>query len=60
MQLQAEASAIIIDGEPVAYLENQEASEEVLKKMKLEYVTEEELAEVRTRKKSPETLPIPN
>ncbi|MEH7441913.1 M23 family metallopeptidase [Bacillus sp. JJ1122] len=58
MAVQAEASALVIDGEPVAYLKDQEASKEVLKKMMLEYVSEEELAGLENRKKSP-NLPIP-
>jgi murein DD-endopeptidase MepM/ murein hydrolase activator NlpD len=58
MAVQAEASAIVIDGEPVAYLKDQEASKEVLKKLMLEYVSAEELAGVENRKKSP-NLPIP-
>lgn len=58
MTVQAEASAIVIDGKPVAYLKDEEASKEVVKTLMLEYVTEKELADVENRKKSP-NLPIP-
>jgi murein DD-endopeptidase MepM/ murein hydrolase activator NlpD len=58
MVVQAEASAVVIDGNPVAYLKDQEASKEVIKSLMLQYVSEEELAQVENRKKSP-TLPIP-
>ena len=51
-QLQAEASAIVIDGKPIAYLENKEAAEDVIKKLKLQYVTEEQLNELESRKAS--------
>ncbi|MCM3664468.1 peptidoglycan DD-metalloendopeptidase family protein [Mesobacillus subterraneus] len=58
MTVQAEASALAIDGKPVAYLKDEEASKKVVKTLMLEYVTEEELAEVENRRKSP-NLPIP-
>jgi murein DD-endopeptidase MepM/ murein hydrolase activator NlpD len=58
MTVQAEASALVIDGKPVAYLKDEEASKKVIKTLMLEYVSEEELAEVENRKKSP-NLPIP-
>nr|WP_263324007.1 M23 family metallopeptidase [Neobacillus sp. Marseille-Q6967] len=52
IQLQAEASAIIIDGKPVVYLDNKETAEEVIKKLKVQYVTEEQLSELEARKES--------
>ena len=58
MVVQAEASAIVLDGEPVAYLKDEESSKEVIKTLMLEYVSETELAEVENRKNSP-TLSIP-
>lgn len=58
IQLQAEASAIIIDGKPVVFLDNKETAEEVIKKFKLQYVTEEELSELEARKVS-ETTELP-
>jgi murein DD-endopeptidase MepM/ murein hydrolase activator NlpD len=58
MAVKAEASAIVIDGEPVAHLKDAEAAKQVLKSLMLEYVTEKELTEVENRKKS-SNLPIP-
>lgn len=54
-QLQAEASAIVIDGKPVVYLENKDAAEDVVKSLKLQYVTEEQLKELEDRKASDNT-----
>lgn len=54
-QLQAEASAIVIDGKPVVYLENKDAAEDVVKSLKLQYVTEEQLKELEVRKASDNT-----
>jgi murein DD-endopeptidase MepM/ murein hydrolase activator NlpD len=57
-QLQAEASAIMIDGAPAVYLNNKAAAEEVIKKLKLQYVSEEQLTELETRKAQEDmTLP---
>lgn len=58
MAVQAEASALVIDGVPVAYLKDEKAAEDVLTKLMLEHVSDEELAEVKNKKKSP-NLPIP-
>ncbi|TDL72340.1 LysM peptidoglycan-binding domain-containing protein [Rhodococcus qingshengii] len=55
IQIQAEASAIIIDGKPVVFLENQESAEDVIKRLKLAYVTQDQLDEVEARKAAPET-----
>ncbi len=49
-QLQAEAAAIIIDGAPAVYLDHKETAEEVIKKLKLQYVPEDQLNELETRK----------
>jgi len=49
-QLQADASAIVIDDTPVAYLDNKATAEEVIKKLKLQYVSEEQLTELEARK----------
>lgn len=49
LQLKAEASAIIIDGKPVVYLENKNSAQEVIKKIKLQYVTEDQLKELEAR-----------
>ncbi|MFJ5759553.1 peptidoglycan DD-metalloendopeptidase family protein [Neobacillus sp. NPDC093182] len=53
IQLQADASSIVIDGQPVAFLENQETAEDVIKRLKLEFVTQEQLDEVEARKSAP-------
>ena len=58
MVVQAKASAIVIDGKPVAYLKDEESSQQVIKALKLEHVSEEELAEIESRKQSP-NLPLP-
>ncbi|MDR7078777.1 murein DD-endopeptidase MepM/ murein hydrolase activator NlpD [Neobacillus niacini] len=53
IQLQAEASAIIIDEKPIVFLENQETAEEVMNRLKLAYVTQAQLDEVEARKAVP-------
>lgn len=58
LAVQAEASALVIDGKHVAYVKDQEAAKEVLRALMLEYVTKEELAEVESRKETP-NLPVP-
>ncbi|ESU34525.1 hypothetical protein G3A_00575 [Bacillus sp. 17376] len=58
MAVQAEASALVIGDKHVAYVKDQEAANEVLRTLMLEHVTEEELAEVESRKESP-NLPVP-
>jgi murein DD-endopeptidase MepM/ murein hydrolase activator NlpD len=50
IQLQVEASAISIDGTPIVYLDSKETSDEVIKKLKLQFVTEEQLIELEARK----------
>jgi murein DD-endopeptidase MepM/ murein hydrolase activator NlpD len=55
IQLQAEASSIIIDGNPVVFLENQEIAEDVINRLKLNYVTQAQLDEVEARKAVPTT-----
>ena len=53
----AEAVALKIDGEIVTYLENQDKVDELIKKLKLKYVSEEDLKSVEARKQSGEELP---
>jgi murein DD-endopeptidase MepM/ murein hydrolase activator NlpD len=50
IQLQAEASSIIIDGKPVVFLENNDRAEEVINSLKLTYVTQAQLDELEARK----------
>ncbi|WP_342433733.1 M23 family metallopeptidase [Neobacillus sp. FSL H8-0543] len=58
IQFQAEASAIVIDGKPVVYLDSRETAEEVVRNLKLKYVTAEQLTELEARKASTSnTLP---
>lgn len=58
MTVQADASALVIGDNPVAFVKDAEAAKEVLRALMLEHVTEEELAEVESRKESP-NLPVP-
>ncbi|WP_456277213.1 peptidoglycan DD-metalloendopeptidase family protein [Bacillus sp. AK128] len=56
LQLVANAYSIVVNEEPVVFLDSQESAEEVIKSMKLQYVSEEKLAELESR--NPEaTLP---
>ncbi|WP_045514541.1 peptidoglycan DD-metalloendopeptidase family protein [Neobacillus niacini] len=55
IQLQAEASSIIIDGNPVVFLENKETAEDVMNRLKLSYVTQAQLDEIEARKSAPAT-----
>ncbi len=56
-QLQVKASAMVIDGQPIVYLDNSTTAEEVLKKLKLKYVTETQLNELEARKNTTTSLP---
>ncbi|TWD99633.1 murein DD-endopeptidase MepM/ murein hydrolase activator NlpD [Neobacillus bataviensis] len=57
-QLEAESSAIMIDGTPVVYLDNKDSAEEVIRKLKLQYVSEPQLDELEARsKQKDEVLP---
>ncbi|WP_010677410.1 peptidoglycan DD-metalloendopeptidase family protein [Bacillus timonensis] len=57
IEIAAEAKAITVDGEPVAYLKNEEDAKEALKQLKLQYVKEEQLQELEARANSEEPLP---
>ncbi|MDP4087087.1 MAG: M23 family metallopeptidase [Bacillota bacterium] len=46
------AAAIIIDGKPVAYVRNRNAAEQVIRKLELKYVTEDQLNNVDAIKSS--------
>lgn len=50
LNVQADAYALVMDGNPVAYVENEENANEVLKKMKLKYVSENDLKVIEARK----------
>ncbi|MBM7653815.1 M23 family metallopeptidase [Neobacillus cucumis] len=49
-QLEAESTAIVIAGSPVVYLDNKDSAKEVIKKLKLQYVSEAQLNELEARK----------
>ncbi|MBP3039242.1 M23 family metallopeptidase [Bacillaceae bacterium Marseille-Q3522] len=49
LEMKAEAVAIIIDGTPAVYLPNKEMAENVIKQIKLQYVSEKELEELESR-----------
>ncbi|ULT57065.1 M23 family metallopeptidase [Neobacillus drentensis] len=49
-QLEAESSALVIDGTPVVYLDNKDSAEEVIKKLKQHYVSDAQLTELEARK----------
>src|SRR3954447_22307574 len=55
-QLEAESSAILIDGTPVVYLDSKDSAEEVIKKLKLQYVPEAQLNELEARKAQKDTV----
>ncbi len=57
-QIQAEAAAIVIDGKPAVYVDQKQTAEDVLKKLKLKYVTEDQLEELEARK-APESNSLP-
>ncbi|MCM3694000.1 peptidoglycan DD-metalloendopeptidase family protein [Neobacillus niacini] len=56
IQIQAEASTIVIEGKPVAFLKNQKSAEDAIKRLKLTYVTQAQLDEVEARKAAPEAV----
>ncbi|WP_066071944.1 peptidoglycan DD-metalloendopeptidase family protein [Neobacillus soli] len=56
--IEAEATAIVIDGKPVVYVENKETAEEVMKKLKLRYVSQDQLNDLEARKAS-ENMSLP-
>ena len=55
--VEAEAFGITVDGEPIAYLKDAKEYEEVMNKLKLQYVTQEELDAFNARQQSTEQLP---
>jgi murein DD-endopeptidase MepM/ murein hydrolase activator NlpD len=51
MAVEANAYALVVDDKPVAYVKDKEAADETLKKIKLKYVSEDELKDLEVRKK---------
>ncbi len=57
IQLQAESAAIVIDGTPAVYVDNKTTADEVIKKLKLQYIPEDQLNELEARKAANTALP---
>jgi murein DD-endopeptidase MepM/ murein hydrolase activator NlpD len=56
--IESEAYALVLNNKPVAYVKDEKAAEETLKKLKLKYVTEQELQQVEKRQANSDiTLP---
>ncbi|WP_433959600.1 peptidoglycan DD-metalloendopeptidase family protein [Cytobacillus horneckiae] len=55
--IKAEAAAIEVNGEPIAYVKDKEQAETVLKELKLEYLSENEWEELENRPDTLEQLP---
>lgn len=59
LTIQADATAIALDEKQIVFLENQQKAEEVIKKLKLQFVNEDQLNEVEARKKNPDSTLAP-
>ncbi|OCA82201.1 peptidase M23 [Bacillus sp. FJAT-27225] len=58
LAVEVESTAIVVAGKPIVYLKSKQDAEEVLNKLKLQYVTAEELQEFEDTKNNPaKTLP---
>jgi murein DD-endopeptidase MepM/ murein hydrolase activator NlpD len=49
IDLKAKAAAIVIDGKPAVYLDSKTTAEDVIRKLKLQYVSEDQLKELEAR-----------
>ena len=56
--VKADASALVIDGKPVAYVENTEMAQSVVEQLKLKYVSEDQLKALEAQKASNNPLPL--
>ncbi|MDP4154594.1 MAG: M23 family metallopeptidase [Bacillota bacterium] len=56
IDLKTKAAAIVIDGKPVVYLDSKNTAQEVIKKLKLQYVTEDQLKAVEAKSTSKQPL----
>jgi murein DD-endopeptidase MepM/ murein hydrolase activator NlpD len=56
--MQAKSAAIVIDGNPVVYLDNQDTAKQVVKKLELKYVTEDQLKGITESKKATSLPPL--
>lgn len=52
----AQAAAIVIDGKPVVYLDSKNTAQDVIKKLKLQYVNEDQLTVVEAKSTSEQPL----
>ncbi len=59
LAVEAEAVAVMVDEEPALYVHDQEAYEEVIRKLKLQSMTEEELVDFEAREKATATAAVP-
>ncbi|MEH7109166.1 M23 family metallopeptidase [Bacillus sp. JJ1764] len=50
LELKAEAAAIVIDGKPVVYVDSKKTADDVIHKLELQYVTEDQLHELEAKK----------
>jgi murein DD-endopeptidase MepM/ murein hydrolase activator NlpD len=57
--IEANAFALVVNNKPVAYVTDEKAAEEALKTFKLNYVTEDELADLEARKKNSSITSLP-
>lgn len=57
LTIEAEAAAVSIDGKQVTYLENEEMALDVIKQLKLKYVSEKDLKLLEERKANNQDLP---
>lgn len=55
-QIKVAAAAIVIDGNPVTYVDSEQTAQEVIKNLKLQYVSQDQLEELEARKASAETV----
>ncbi len=60
LSIEANAYALVVDGKQVAFVKDQAAAEEALKKVKLKYVSEDELKSLEERKKNSSSIALPN
>lgn len=56
LAVQANASALVLDGKAVAYVKSEAEAEQVLNALKLKYVSQEQLTELESRKATPEVV----
>jgi murein DD-endopeptidase MepM/ murein hydrolase activator NlpD len=56
LDIKAKASALVIDGEEVAFVSNEALGQDVIKSLMLEHVSEEDLAQLEMRKQDPTQL----